>query len=357
MPEHRDVLIIGQGLAGTSMAWRLLERERSFLVLDRNEPVTSSKVAAGLITPVTGMRLNLNWRYAETYAEALRFYRRCGRTVGERFIYPRRSVRLFRKPEEVALWKRRIAEDPSIRRFAGAGREANLVDQGVFEGPLGGFEQRHGGYVDTSGFIEASRRHFEQRGSWMAADVQPADVRDTADGIEWNGWTFDRVIWATGWEGSVHPLFAWVQFDSARGTVLNLNADLQGERRIVNRGCWVLPRADGTLRAGPTYELHFNPAQAHTSDPEKLKTLEGRLNALIRVPFEITGSQTAVRPIVARCKVGLMGAHPGHPRVIFFNGLGSKGALRAPWLSVHLTQHLLDGAALLPELDLQQNLP
>ena len=356
MPAHRDVLIIGQGLAGTSFAWRMVESGRSFLVLDRNEPLTSSKVAAGLITPVTGMRLNLNWRYAETYAEALRFYRRCGKVLGRRFVFPGTSVRLFRKPEEMDLWERRMAGEPSIRRFASPGK-SGLVNDEVLDAPLGGFEQRHGGYVDTAGFIEASRRHFEKLGCWMAVDVPSASIQDAAAGIAWNGWTFDRVIWATGWEGPNHPLFAWVPFDSARGTVLNIQADLRGERRIINRGCWVLPREDGTLRAGPTYELGFDPSQAHTADPDKMRALEAKLRSLIRVPFEITGSQTAVRPIVSRCKVGLMGAHPSHPRVIFFNGLGSKGALRAPWLSLHLMRHLFDGQPLLPELDLQQNLP
>jgi glycine/D-amino acid oxidase-like deaminating enzyme len=47
--------------------------------------------------------------------------------------------------------------------------------------------------------------------------------------------------------------------------------------------------------------------------------------------------------------------HPAHPRVAFLNGLGSKGSLRSPWLARHLVEHLLDGGALDPELDLQRN--
>ena len=42
---------------------------------------------------------------------------------------------------------------------------------------------------------------------------------------------------------------------------------------------------------------------------------------------------------------------------LFFNGLGSKGSLRAPWLARHLAEHLLDGRLLEPEFDLQANDP
>ena len=57
------ILIIGGGLAGMALAWRLHERGVPFLIVDRDEPLTSSKVAAGLVAPITGLRLTLNWRY------------------------------------------------------------------------------------------------------------------------------------------------------------------------------------------------------------------------------------------------------------------------------------------------------
>ena len=70
------ILIIGGGLAGTTLAWRLHERGLPFLIVDRDEPGTSSKIAAGLVTPLTGMRMNLSWRYDILHPEAVAFYRR-----------------------------------------------------------------------------------------------------------------------------------------------------------------------------------------------------------------------------------------------------------------------------------------
>ena len=52
--------IIGQGLAGSLLAWRLLLRGERVLVVDNGYCSASSTVAAGLINPVTGKKeLNL----------------------------------------------------------------------------------------------------------------------------------------------------------------------------------------------------------------------------------------------------------------------------------------------------------
>ncbi|MEO1998698.1 MAG: FAD-dependent oxidoreductase, partial [Planctomycetaceae bacterium] len=71
-----DYLIVGQGLAGTALAWSLTWRHRNILVVDRSRPSSASRVAAGLITPITGQRLTPTWRYNEFWPAAVEFYRR-----------------------------------------------------------------------------------------------------------------------------------------------------------------------------------------------------------------------------------------------------------------------------------------
>lgn len=343
------ILIIGQGLAGTALAWRLWERGVPFLIVDRDEPLTSSKVAAGLITPITGMRLTVSWRYEMFYREALRFYRDCGKRMKQRFFFPRGYVRLLKNEPEIAKWHKR-RRDPDMQPFLH--RQTPELNAEVIHQPENGFQQRHAAWLDTTAYLEASRRFFESLDSYTTADVKPEDVRDDANGIEWNSQRFSYVIWAQGWSAEKHPLFHWVPFQSALGTILTVEADLQGEKRILNRGCWLLPRHDGTLRAGSTYEWKFD--DPNTPSANQVQTLEATLRSLLKVPAEITATQTAVRPIIKN-RQALMGTHPTHPRVAFLNGLGSKGSLRSPWLARHLIEHLLDGTAIDAEMDLQEN--
>lgn len=348
---HADFLIIGQGLAGTCLAWRLLERGKSFLIVDRDEPLTSSKVAAGLVSPVTGMRVSLNWRYAELYPEALRFYQDKELLLHEPFFHLRPIVRLLRNDDEVKLWRKRQV-DPAIIPFLNPEAPDPLVDERVWSNPLGGFQQKHCGWLDSAAFLAASKRHFQSLGRWAQAEVRPEDVTATAEEVTWNGRSYGQAVWCQGWEALRHPYFDWVPLEPARGTVLTLRCEGLPERRIVNRGCWMLPMGDGTWRAGSTYEPRF--IEPHTPGIAVFKELEARLRDLVRLPFQITGSQTAVRPVVMR-KRALIGRHPARPRTVFLNGLGSKGVLRGPFMARRLTEHLLDGTALEGEYDLQAN--
>ena len=178
------ILIIGQGLAGTALAWCLWERGVPFVIVDRQEALTCSKVAAGLITPITGMRLTVSWRYALFYREALSFYRRCGRKLQQRFFFPRGYVRLLKNEAEIAKWNKRRA-DPDLQPFLHP--QPPTLNAEVIHEPANGFQQRHAAWLDTTRYLQASREFFVSLGAWMQGDVQPADVRDDATGVEWQG--------------------------------------------------------------------------------------------------------------------------------------------------------------------------
>ncbi|HBA65740.1 MAG TPA: FAD-dependent oxidoreductase, partial [Methylococcaceae bacterium] len=51
-----DFLIVGQGLAGSLLAFELIQRNAQVMVVDDGRE-NASEVAAGLINPVTGIRL------------------------------------------------------------------------------------------------------------------------------------------------------------------------------------------------------------------------------------------------------------------------------------------------------------
>jgi len=54
---NTDFLIIGQGLAGSLLAWTLLQQQQTVVLVDSQDPQGASQVAAGLVNPVVGQRL------------------------------------------------------------------------------------------------------------------------------------------------------------------------------------------------------------------------------------------------------------------------------------------------------------
>src|SRR5580700_10616404 len=96
----RDFVIVGQGLAGTTLAWQLHRRGCRVLVVDRQSGNSSSRIAAGLITPVTGKRLAKSWRLDEVYPAALAFYHWVEAQMGQTVLLQRPSFRIFQDEPE-----------------------------------------------------------------------------------------------------------------------------------------------------------------------------------------------------------------------------------------------------------------
>ena len=75
MNEQIDYIIVGQGLAGATLALQLLKREKKIMVIDRPDLNRASRVAAGLFNPVTGQNCVRTWRADKLFPYLHKFYR------------------------------------------------------------------------------------------------------------------------------------------------------------------------------------------------------------------------------------------------------------------------------------------
>ena len=69
-----EVLIVGQGLAGSLLALELEKRGRKIHVVDNNPSTSSSKVAAGLYNPITGRKMTKTWMADELFPNLVNYY-------------------------------------------------------------------------------------------------------------------------------------------------------------------------------------------------------------------------------------------------------------------------------------------
>jgi glycine/D-amino acid oxidase-like deaminating enzyme len=344
-----DDMIVGQGLAGTALAWSLRWRGRRVLVIDREARVTSSRIAAGLMTPITGQRLVKSWRWNAFWAAATAFYRRVEAEAGTRLFHPTRMVKLLANDREREFFDRRLASE-----FTGlVAQPEPLVNSNWFNAPWGGFEMIESGRLDVPAYLDVSRRRLISEGQYMAGDLLPnEDVALTSNGVELPrlGLRSDRIIFCQGIDAMSNHWFHGVRFRPAKGEILTLRIMGLAEERIIHRGVWLMALGGDLFRAGATYgwrQLDCEP------------TLEGReeicarLREFLKLPFDVVGHDAAVRPILLN-QYPMLGLHPDHPQLGFFNGLGSKGALQAPWLAEHFAGFLAGEHPLDRELDLQR---
>ena len=62
-----DFLIVGQGISGTVLAKTIENNSLSYFIIDNNNKITSSKIAAGIMQPISFKRCILNWRGKEFF--------------------------------------------------------------------------------------------------------------------------------------------------------------------------------------------------------------------------------------------------------------------------------------------------
>ena len=345
-----DYIIAGQGLAGTALAWSLMWSGSRVLVIDRNSPVTSSKIAAGLITPITGQRLAKTWRFDELWPAAVAFYRHVEQDVGTSLFRQSPMVRLFSNDSEVDFFARRIA----VTEFRELVRQPEpLLAPSWFVSDHGSFEMPSAGQLDVPKYLAVSREHFTREGCYLTTDLDVgSDLVFDNLGVNLPrlGVRAERLIFCQGIDATSNPWFRAVRLKPAKGEILTVRIPGLGENRVVHRGVWLAPLGGELFRVCSTYEwqqLDNVPTAAGRDD------ILSRLREFLLLPFEVVEHQAAVRPIHLN-QYPVLGLHPDHEQLGYFNGLGSKGTLHAPFFASHFVRVLSGEATLDPEVDLNR---
>jgi glycine/D-amino acid oxidase-like deaminating enzyme len=314
-----EILIAGQGLAGTVLAWAMERAGLPFVIADPGHGAAATRAAAGIMNPVTGQRLTRSWRVDRLMPEAVAVYREMERELGEPLIRPMR-----------------------VRRLLGTARERERADRRLGAGELSPYVRLEGAdlviepawHVDLPRLIAACRRRWQRQGRLRETPVGG----DTADGT---------VSWCRG-AGEVGG--GRIPLERVRGVslVLAVSGEALRAEEIRHDGRWILPLPDGSAQVGATYERGIRDLEVSVETEAELREAAARL--LGRRAFAVTER-------LAGWRVGspdlrpAAGWLPGTPRAGVINGLGSKGALVAPWLAAQWVAHLRDGLPFDPETD------
>jgi hypothetical protein len=111
--EEIEIIVVGQGLAGTWLSWWLHRSGISFKVIDQPDPNGASMRAAGLIKPVTGRRLVTTWMIEEFMPFAVGAYKEFGKFLDETLIEETSVIDFFPSVQMLQAFQKRFDEDPT----------------------------------------------------------------------------------------------------------------------------------------------------------------------------------------------------------------------------------------------------
>ncbi|MGD8570272.1 MAG: FAD-dependent oxidoreductase [Gammaproteobacteria bacterium] len=343
-----EFLIVGQGLAGSLLGWALARRGQRVFVIDHRTPDSASRVAAGLINPVSGQRLVKSTDVDACLPTARRYYQQLADTFGRTFFHASPMLRLFRSRAEQDRYKNR-ARDPAYEPYLGDSFEPGQSGQPVND-PLGGFAQRQTGYLAIPALLDVLQHYFAERNAYCEAPPDYTRFHLTSSGVKWNGVEARQVIFCDGANAVNNPWFRWLPFQLSKGEVVAIQTAQELPGCIVNDGQWLLPLDRHNARLGATYHWQWSEDQPTAADAEMLMASYQRMTGVDETAI-VTGHLAGIRP-ATKDKQPFIGLHPERHQLGIFNGFGSKGAMLIPYYCERFIEHLLDDVSLPAMVDI-----
>lgn len=346
--NHFDYFIVGQGLAGSALAFELLQRGKRIMVWDRPEQNQASAVAAGLFNPITGKVMVKTWKADLLFPALADFYKNAEQVLGRRFFHPMAIYRPFLSAEEQNEWMGRSIDAAWKNYVDKVFTQSEFGDQ--VNDKFGGLMLLRCGYVEVNVFMTAMQQRLISLQAFQHEFLHEDELTILDDEIRYRQITAKKIIFCNGIHAMHNKLFGNLPLKPLKGETLTIKT-AQRLKHIYNRGVYVVPTENDMIyRTGATYSTKD---VSQKTTPEGRLELDQKLSDLLTLPFEVTNQQWGIRPTSADRRP-FLGAHPTLKNVVIFNGLGTKGVSLAPYFARQLAEWLETGSPIDREADIQR---
>jgi hypothetical protein len=341
--EH--ILIIGAGLAGTSLAHQLIAKGHLVQLVDRGIN-HSTAVAAGMVNPMVFRRMNKSWRLDEFITDARNYYLHLEQVLEHKLFHPIVIRRMLSSEQECNYWlgKQKMQEFQAYLSEISPEDEAYSLAKNQF----GSGRLKSSFWVDAKSYYEKNTAYFHKKGLLLKEDFDFSKFDENQ--LTYKGITYTKVVFCAGYQQLNTPFFQELPIQQTKGQTIRVKSLDIPENESLNRKCFVLPLGNKVFRIGATYEWD-NPDLTPTDEAKQ--ELMDHLHVLGSYSYEIMDQQVGVRPTVLDRRP-ILGAHHSIKNMYLFNGLGTKGYLMAPTLARELSDFMFQGIPLDKEISIER---
>lgn len=343
-----DYIIVGQGIGGTLLSYFLIKNGQKVLVIDDGHLTSSSKVAAGIVNPITGRRYVKSWLFEDLLGFAKTTYEALDELLNITCFEPRNIVRVLFNNKEVNDYFTRSAE-MSYQKFML--EESDFSEYAAILKPFyDAGEVTFSGKVNLQILLAEYAKHLIKTQSLLSEKFDFQGLSLGSESIFYKNMETQRIIFCEGIKATENPFFSYLPFNGSKGEVLIIRIPNFKPVKIFKHKVFLVPLYEDVFWAGATQENNF--ADAFPSEKGKAHLIE-LLDKVLETPYEILEQQAAIRPNT-RDRRPFIGKHPIFDKLFIFNGLGTKGSSLAPYFAHYFTEYLLGKSELMKEVDIQR---
>lgn len=340
MPSNEyDFLIVGQGLAGSLIAFELINRDQRVMVIDNHHVDSSTQVAAGLINPITGHRLNITERF-NLYNEAARkFYHQAEEQLGKQFYREVDQVRRINNAGQADYCAKRLEQDEYENLLA------RTTNSDFLQSEFGCISVKQTAVVDSKLLLNSYREWLKSKAAYAARKFDYASLETRGSRFCYGAINAKRVIFCEGYQAIHNPWLKDLPFKLAKGEILTIETE-QHSTKMLSWGNWLVPSRANFAKLGSNFA--WNDLSLSPSDEIKNKLLSS-LRDNTNIQGQVKSHEVGIRPTTTQRKP-FVGELTKLANSYCLNGLGSKGCLIAPYYCGLLADHLLKGSRLPTEV-------
>ena len=341
-----EFLIIGQGISGTWLSYFLQKADRSFLVIDDNQSGTASRVAAGIINPVTGRRIVKTWMIDELFEFLVPAYKELGKELGINAITKKSLIDFHPTPQMKLAFDERIKEKADFLFHPDDPDKFWSIFTYDFN-----FGEVHPCYVvNLQELLIGWRKKLEQNNQLLSENLEITELKDARHEIRYKNIIADKIIFCDGIGSAHNSFFKNLPFAPNKGEVLLIEADSIPRDQIFKKGLMLTHIEENIYWIGSNYLWDF-----HDDHPtEQFRKQTGLLlDNWLKVPFKILDHKASVRPANIERRP-FVGFHPFYKNIGILNGMGTKGCSLAPYFAKQLAEHMIYQTEILPEANIKR---
>jgi glycine/D-amino acid oxidase-like deaminating enzyme len=342
-----DYIIIGQGICGTLLSWYLLKEGKRVLVIDEDRGETASKVAAGIINPVTGRRYVASWMIDVLLPFVKNAYRELAAELRINALIQKDLVEFFPTPQMRDAFVNRVLEDDTyLHSYPDQNRFNSFFHYDFGCGIVQPVFMVYLGEV-----LSAWKELLLSKGSLLVETFAASELELKGEGVRYKGYSARCAIFCDGIAAMENPWFRLLPFSAVKGEALIIDSPGLNAEHLFKKGLMLAPlQSPGRFWVGSNYQWTFE--DDRPSETFLLQTTS-LLKHWLKLPFEVVDHKAAVRPATIERRP-FVGFHPLHPQVSILNGMGTKGTSLAPFFAYQLAQHLVHGLPLMEEVNVSR---
>ena len=331
--SHYDIIIVGQGICGTVLSSTLMEQHQKVLVIDDGNKKAASKIASGVINPVTGRRIVKTWQIDTVMPAAVRMYQALEKKLGTSIVKQCNIINFHASEQMQKAFEDRIAEDPT---YLSTQPLPNTI-AAAFEAPFGHTVIDPCWLVNLENLLHYWRQNLIEKKAFVEDVFDFKKLESKADHIVYDKYTANKIIFCEGAKGQENPFFKQLPFAPNKGEALLVKINGLDNRYIYKKAVSIVPWKDSIFWVGSNYEW-----DNYNDDPSpsfKEKTITA-LNEWLTIPYEVIDHIAGIRPANTQRRP-FIGMHPVFKNIGIFNGMGTKGCSLAPYFAEQMTEHIL----------------